>query len=138
MKTSRLFLLPCSVLLSCLAGCVTAVSPESSTAMAAKAPSPWDAVPGILARIKAPSFPARDFPITDFGAKGDGTTDCTEAIAKATGKGATTVVGGGDSAAAVEQMGLAERFSHVSTGGGASLQMLEGKPFRSVELLDEA
>jgi unsaturated rhamnogalacturonyl hydrolase len=43
----------------------------------------WDSVPGILARIKAPQFPAKDFPITDFGAKGDGTTDCTDAIAQA-------------------------------------------------------
>jgi unsaturated rhamnogalacturonyl hydrolase len=43
----------------------------------------WDSAPGILARIKAPEFPARDFPITDFGAKADGAADCTEAIAKA-------------------------------------------------------
>ncbi len=43
----------------------------------------WHSVPEILARIQAPQFPARDFPITDFGAKADGTTDCTEAIRKA-------------------------------------------------------
>jgi len=46
-------------------------------------PDPWDAVPQILARIKAPQFPARDFDITKYGAKGDGKTDCTAAIAKA-------------------------------------------------------
>jgi len=43
----------------------------------------WHSVPGILARIKAPQFPARDFPVTDFGAVADGKTDCTEAIRKA-------------------------------------------------------
>ena len=60
----------------------------------------WDSEPAILARIKAPQFPARDFPITDFGAKGDGTTDCTEAIARAiaachaAGGGRVVVAGG--------------------------------------------
>ncbi len=43
----------------------------------------WEAVPQILAHIKAPTFPAKNFPITDYGAKADGTTDCTDAIAKA-------------------------------------------------------
>ena len=67
-----------------------------------------------------------------------GTRSVAEAIAAATGQGATSVIGGGDSAAAIEAFGLAEQVSHVSTGGGASLQMLEGRSFDSVDLLEEA
>ena len=62
-----------------------------------------------------------------------GTRAVAEAVAAAD---ATTIVGGGDSAAAIEQMDLAESVSHVSTGGGASLKMLEGESFASFELLD--
>jgi 3-phosphoglycerate kinase len=67
-----------------------------------------------------------------------GTKEVARAIADATKAGATSIVGGGDSAAAVEKFGLASAMSHVSTGGGASLEMLEGKRFESVDLLDEA
>jgi phosphoglycerate kinase len=58
-------------------------------------------------------------------------------VAEATAAGGVTIIGGGDSAAAVEQLGYADRVSHVSTGGGASLEMLEGKAFETVAVLDE-
>ena len=63
-----------------------------------------------------------------------GTKAVAEAIAASE---AVSIIGGGDSAAAVEQLGFADRVSHVSTGGGASLAMLEGRSFAAVELLDD-
>ena len=64
-----------------------------------------------------------------------GTRIVAEAIADSD---ATSIIGGGDSAAAVQQLGFADRVSHVSTGGGASLEMLKGIPFEALEALDEA
>lgn len=64
-----------------------------------------------------------------------GTMEIARAVADATAKGAMSIVGGGDSVAAVEQAGLANKISHISTGGGASLEFLAGRKLPGVEAL---
>ncbi|KAL5731380.1 phosphoglycerate kinase [Ranunculus cassubicifolius] len=67
-----------------------------------------------------------------------GTEAVANKLADLSGKGVTTIIGGGDSVAAVEKVGVAELMSHISTGGGASLELLEGKELPGVTALDEA
>jgi len=68
----------------------------------------------------------------------EGTNAMARYVAERTAKGVVTVVGGGDSVAAVEQLGLIEQMSHVSTGGGASLEFVEGKTLPGVAALLDA
>jgi len=67
-----------------------------------------------------------------------GTVAVAQALATATKRGATTIVGGGDSASAVDRAGVAHRVTHISTGGGAALEFLEGKSFAAIDILDDA
>jgi len=76
--------------------------------------------------------------VFEFEAFAKGTFDVADTLAELTGSGCTTIIGGGDSVAAVEKAGLAEKMSHISTGGGASLELLEGKVLPGVAALNEA
>ncbi|KAI3433409.1 hypothetical protein D9Q98_003225 [Chlorella vulgaris] len=76
--------------------------------------------------------------VFEFPAFASGTNSISTLLADLTTKsGATTIIGGGDSVAAVEQAGLADKMSHISTGGGASLELLEGKVLPGVACLDD-
>lgn len=76
--------------------------------------------------------------VFEFDKFAAGTESIAKKLADLSAKGVTTIIGGGDSVAAVEKVGVAEKMSHISTGGGASLELLEGKVLPGVAALDEA
>ena len=76
--------------------------------------------------------------VFEFDKFAAGTNAIATTLAEIGGKGCCTIIGGGDSVAAVEKAGLAEKMSHISTGGGASLELLEGKVLPGVAALDDA
>ena len=75
--------------------------------------------------------------VAEMPAFAKGTNAIIEMLVERTREGATTIIGGGDSAAAVEQAGAAEEMTHVSTGGGASLEFLEGRVLPGVAALQD-
>jgi len=75
--------------------------------------------------------------VFEFDKFANGTNSIATTLAELSSKGCCTIIGGGDSVAAVEKAGLAEKMSHISTGGGASLELLEGKVLPGVAALDE-
>jgi len=75
--------------------------------------------------------------VAEMPAFAKGTDALIEILTERTAAGATTIIGGGDSAAAVDQAGAADKMTHVSTGGGASLEFLEGRVLPGVAALQD-
>ena len=75
--------------------------------------------------------------VFEFDKFAAGTNGIAHTLADLSGKGCCTIIGGGDSVAAVEKVGVAEKMSHISTGGGAFLEFCEGKPLPAVTALLE-
>ncbi len=123
-----------------------AADAHSQTAAADQAPAGWrilDIGPQTVAAFRAALADAQTvvfngtLGVAEFPAFAKGTNAIIDALAEATARGATTIIGGGDSAAAVEATGAAEKMSHVSTGGGASLEFLEGRVLPGVAALKD-
>jgi phosphoglycerate kinase len=76
--------------------------------------------------------------VFEFDKFAAGTEGIAHTLADISKTGAITIIGGGDSVAAVEKVGLAEQMSHISTGGGASLELLEGKVLPGIAALNDA
>ncbi|MBA2254604.1 MAG: phosphoglycerate kinase [Chloroflexi bacterium] len=119
---------------------------EHKVVPAQKIPNSWSAVdigPATIAQFDEALAPARTvlwngplgvFEVPTFG---DGTRAMARSLAARAAEGVTVVVGGGDSVAAVEQLGLAEKMTHISTGGGASLEFLEGRELPGIAVLPD-
>ncbi len=87
----------------------------------------------LAARTIVWNGPMGVFEVKPFDA---GTMGVCQAVGDATAAGAVSIIGGGDSSAAISAAGLEDRMSHISTGGGASLEFLEGRPFKPLEIID--
>jgi len=117
---------------------------ETQTTSVSATPDGWmglDIGPETIAKFSAELARAKTIVwngpmgVFEMPAFAKGTLEIARAVAAATAKGATSIVGGGDSVAAIHQAGLADKISHISTGGGASLEFLGGRKLPGVEAL---